>query len=279
MLDEARALHPEQYVPQSGWIHAIFNTLLALERGSYAAVATLVAETLPINADIHARAISLYRLGPASAAQGDLAAAEQHYSAVLRVFEEIAPPMSFLLAATPGSFSGMTRSLSGLAHVALWRYGAEAGLAWLDEQHALIADRTGVDVRGLARGVRERLLIAAGRYGEAAAGLVEALGYFRRAGARPRLAGALELVAAVLAARGGYEQAARTWGAAVALRGALGTPMWPVDRPDYERRVAAAREAWGAATWDAAWDSGRALTWEQAADEARAALGATGGRA
>jgi len=41
-----------------------------------------------------------------------------------------------------------------------------------------------------------------------------------------------------------------------------------VDRPEYERRVAACRAALGDDAFDAAWQAGRALTWEQAVDAA-----------
>ena len=56
--------------------------------------------------------------------------------------------------------------------------------------------------------------------------------------------------------------------AAAALREHIGAPMWPVDRPAYARRVAECRAALGDATFDAAWQEGRALTWEQAANAA-----------
>jgi hypothetical protein len=48
--------------------------------------------------------------------------------------------------------------------------------------------------------------------------------------------------------------------------------MWPVDRPEYERRVAACRASLGDAAFDAAWQAGRALMWEEAVDAALAAL-------
>jgi hypothetical protein len=46
--------------------------------------------------------------------------------------------------------------------------------------------------------------------------------------------------------------------------------MWPVDRPECERRVAEARAQLQPEIWDAAWIAGRALNWEQAAEEALA---------
>jgi hypothetical protein len=43
---------------------------------------------------------------------------------------------------------------------------------------------------------------------------------------------------------------------------------WPVDRSDYERRVAAARAQMTPDAFDAAWAAGQALTWQQAVEEA-----------
>jgi DNA-binding protein HU-beta len=56
-------------------------------------------------------------------------------------------------------------------------------------------------------------------------------------------------------------------GIAEALREQIGAPMWQVDRPEYARRVAGAREQVDPSDWEAAWMTGRALSWEQAADE------------
>jgi tetratricopeptide (TPR) repeat protein len=64
--------------------------------------------------------------------------------------------------------------------------------------------------------------------------------------------------------------AARLWGAAEVLREQIGAPMWPVDRPEYERRVAEARAQIGSEEWEVAWAAGRTLSWEQAADQALA---------
>jgi hypothetical protein len=75
-------------------------------------------------------------------------------------------------------------------------------------------------------------------------------------GAWQRVAWALEGIAGVAAKRQ-PTWAARLWGAAAALRAALGVPMWPIDRPDYERRVAAARAAMAADAFDAAWPTDR----------------------
>jgi tetratricopeptide (TPR) repeat protein len=70
----------------------------------------------------------------------------------------------------------------------------------------------------------------------------------------------LEGVAALEAALGRPEAAARLWGAAEALREALGTPIYPVDRAEYAPIIAATRAQLGEAAFAAAWDQGRQLT-------------------
>ena len=60
------------------------------------------------------------------------------------------------------------------------------------------------------------------------------------------------------------ERAARLCGAAAALRVAIGAPLHPTERADYERTVAALRVALGDAAYEAAWAQGQALTLEQA---------------
>ena len=67
--------------------------------------------------------------------------------------------------------------------------------------------------------------------------------------------------------------AARLWGAAESLREAIGMPLPPVDRVDYERSVAAARAQLGEKTFVAAWEEGRTMTAEQALAAQGAVMG------
>jgi hypothetical protein len=75
-------------------------------------------------------------------------------------------------------------------------------------------------------------------------------------------------MAAVASAQGQPARAARLWGAAAARRGALGTPLPPVEHAHYERTVAAARTALGEGAFAAAWAAGQTLPLEQAIAEA-----------
>jgi predicted ATPase len=82
-------------------------------------------------------------------------------------------------------------------------------------------------------------------------------------GLKEYVAACLEGWGAVMAAQGTPRKAARLWGAAEALREALGTPLPPVERADHEHSVAASRTALGEEPFAAAWAEGRTMTLEQ----------------
>jgi tetratricopeptide (TPR) repeat protein len=104
----------------------------------------------------------------------------------------------------------------------------------------------------------------------------ESLAAFRQVGDRYGMAFALEGLARA-GARGEAQRAAQLYAAAAALREALGAPVPPADRADYERRVAAVRACLGEAGFAAAWEEGRARSIEQTIDlaleETRQTLG------
>jgi predicted ATPase len=62
-------------------------------------------------------------------------------------------------------------------------------------------------------------------------------------------------------------EAARLWGAAEALREAIGAPLPPVYRAGYERAVAAARAQLGEGAFATAWDEGQTMPLDQVFDE------------
>ncbi len=78
------------------------------------------------------------------------------------------------------------------------------------------------------------------------------------------MASCLEGLAGVILAQGASAWAARLWGAAAALREAIGAPLPPVERADYERSVASARVQLGGKALAVAWAEGRTMTPEQA---------------
>jgi hypothetical protein len=68
----------------------------------------------------------------------------------------------------------------------------------------------------------------------------------------------------VAGAEGDAERAARLFGAAEALREALGAPLPPVERAHYDRSIATVRAALGEKAFAAAWTAGRAMPLEAA---------------
>ncbi len=91
----------------------------------------------------------------------------------------------------------------------------------------------------------------------------ESLALCREVGDK-NIAPALEGLAGVVAAQREPAWAARLWGAAKALRDAIGAPLPPVYHADYDRSVAAVRSSLGEKAFAATWAQGRAMTPEQA---------------
>jgi predicted ATPase/class 3 adenylate cyclase len=73
----------------------------------------------------------------------------------------------------------------------------------------------------------------------------------------------LEGLADMVATRGDSVRAARLWGLAEVLREAMGAPIPPVERAEYERLVTAARIQLGEKAFATAWAEGRTMTPEQ----------------
>ena len=92
----------------------------------------------------------------------------------------------------------------------------------------------------------------------------------REVGDKPGTSFALLVAASLAGGRGGPARAARLWGAAEALREAIGISLGDQDPfdYDYEGRVATARAQLEEAAWEAAWNEGRAMSPEQAIEYA-----------
>jgi hypothetical protein len=91
----------------------------------------------------------------------------------------------------------------------------------------------------------------------------ESLAMAQEIGDKELFASGLEGLASVGAVQGELAWATRLWGAAEALREAIGAPLPPVERADYEQAVAIARDRLGKDAFASAWAEGRALTAEQ----------------
>jgi DNA-binding CsgD family transcriptional regulator/tetratricopeptide (TPR) repeat protein len=81
---------------------------------------------------------------------------------------------------------------------------------------------------------------------------------------KENIAASLEGLAALETGQGAPRHAARLWGAAEALRDAIGAPIYPVYRAYLEQAIARARATLGEQAFRTAWAEGRSLTPQQA---------------
>jgi hypothetical protein len=77
------------------------------------------------------------------------------------------------------------------------------------------------------------------------------------------LATGLAGLARVVAMQGEPVWSGQLWGNAAALRDAIGAPLQPIERADYEQAVAAVRTQLGENVFMEAWSQGSAMTTEQ----------------
>jgi hypothetical protein len=106
--------------------------------------------------------------------------------------------------------------------------------------------------------------LSQGEWDQARACYGEALRQCQESADKPAIAGCLSGLAAV-AAQSQAERAARLFGAAEALREAVGFHFTPLDPGGYDRHVAALRAQLDEEAYAAAWAEGRAMPLEQAA--------------
>jgi predicted ATPase/DNA-binding CsgD family transcriptional regulator len=162
---------------------------------------------------------------------------------------------------------GLGITLSRLGITALAQGDHTAAWAYLEEGVAI--SREIEDNWALALALRN-LGIGAFRLGDyerSATWLRESLAVLREPG-NPLYMQNLELLAAAVSMQGEHGRAAWLFGAAEALREAVGAFVLPLYRAEYDRGVAATRAGLDEAAFSAAWAEGRAMTPEQAVEYA-----------
>jgi DNA-binding CsgD family transcriptional regulator len=119
---------------------------------------------------------------------------------------------------------------------------------------------------GIASSLSDLAQVEADQGNQAAARILyeESLTLAREGNYKDLLPSCLEGLAGVVAAQGELAWAAQLWGAAEALRKAIGAPLPPAKRLAYEGSIAAARNRLGEKSFAAAWAEGRTMTPEQA---------------
>ena len=236
-----------------------------------------------------ARIKALYAAGAMACVQGDYAAASPRLEESAALWRELgddaglAYALIFLSIATMGlgevaralEFAeesvalfrgaddafGLAAALSarGVVLRALGEYGAARSAL---EESAALAREAGDDWL-LALPLRSLgvVTLKQGDLPRAEAYLKESLLLsVRRGGEEYFVAQALEVLATVAAGRGHRARAARLYGAAEALREAVGSSVLPYDAGERERGLAAARGALGEGGFAAAWAEGRGMT-------------------
>ncbi len=209
---------------------------VAWDQGDHATARTLHRESLAIMRQLDDRwgtARSLNNLGNVAWDEGDYPAARALHEESLAIMRE------------RGDRGVIAASVFNLGIVAYALHDLPAAEA-LYEESLTIARELGLRQR-IASSLNELgyLDMDRGDLASAKARHEEGLAIGRELGDKRGIAFALEGLAAVAAALGFSARAARTWGAAERLRTELGSPVLPKDKPDYDRRVAAARAVHG----------------------------------
>ncbi len=254
-LEISRELYQSE-ADQAGLAEAC-NALshVAQRQGDYAAARALTTQALDLYralGDPRNTAALSVNLGVAAFEQGDYAAARQLTEASLVVFRQLRDT------------NGMATALINLGNTALDTGQLEAAHACFQEaiglERSLSNGTAATPLGGLGRTLRQM-----GDLEGARACFAESLRLRLESGERRGVAVTLTNLAYVEQAARRPEVAARLLGAAEALREALGVPILPGRRREYDELVAAVRAALEAAAFQSAWAQGRALTLEQAA--------------
>jgi predicted ATPase/DNA-binding SARP family transcriptional activator/DNA-binding CsgD family transcriptional regulator len=166
--------------------------------------------------------------------------------------------------------------LEALTLATLDAYDHEGALAYAGEAAAAyqaLGDVQGMVVALAALGM---VSLSAGDPEQAQAYLTQNLELLRGMGHKMGIAYCLLGMAGVAGERARPDRAARLWGAAEALREAIGMHLTPFDRSHYryEERLAAARALTEEDAWERAWAEGRAMSPEEAIEYALAEEGA-----
>lgn len=222
--------------------------VVARTQGDYPRAKALFEESLALArpaGDSFLHSSALANLGWVAHLQGDFARA--------RVLHE----ECLAIRRTTHDEWGLTGSLNSLGYVAL-REG-DLRRAETLHRHSLALRRTMQDKRGIATSLRNLGAVARhrGAYARAASRYRESLMLWQQLGDRSGAASCVEGIAALAAARGRATRAAHLFGAAEAAFEAIGAPLAPADRADYDHSVGTARARLSPPAFSEAWRTGR----------------------
>ncbi len=229
--------------------------VLANNRGDYEQATALFEESLAIRRELGDRrgiANSLHNLGYEAVYRGD-------YSQAAILGEE-----SLSLYRQLSEKHGIAASLFLLGYVTI--YSGDYKQARLLYEESLLLYRNLGETRGIASSLFF-LGVAAmhtADYASAESLYKESLSLYRELGDKVGMTECLEAMSALSGALEQDARAARLFGAAAALRKAVGAPLNPSDRARYEQSLATIRGRMGEESFSAFWSAGAALPLEDA---------------
>jgi predicted ATPase/Tfp pilus assembly protein PilF len=202
--------------------------------------------------DISGIASALNNLGNIACKEGDYAAGHEYY-------EE-----SLTLERTMGNRQGMAEGMANLGSLNYLRGDYAAARGFYEESLAIrreLGDRLGISttLNSQAKVARRE-----GDFATARALHRESLSIDYELGNRAYIAISLFDLGWVCVDKEEMERAATLWGAAEALREAIGTVLSTMDRSEYERCLASIQAALGERAFAAAWSAGRMMPLMQA---------------
>jgi predicted ATPase/transcriptional regulator with XRE-family HTH domain/Tfp pilus assembly protein PilF len=266
LFEETLSLWQELgYALMAGFALSLLGRV-AIRQGQYERAAQLGEESVAIGrklGHIHLMASALDATGRAFCCQGDFERARL-------LLEE-----SLALSQALDFQQDVADTLNTLGLVAYYQGDYRRATDLLEEGLAVsqaLQHRAGT---ANALSTRSEVALAQGNLARARALLVESLASFRQAGMQWNVIRGLEIMAAIDATERQSARAARLFGAASALREALGAPLPPPDRPTYDCAVESARGQLGKQAFAAAWAEARAMTLEQVIEYALNATGST----
>jgi predicted ATPase/class 3 adenylate cyclase/DNA-binding XRE family transcriptional regulator len=229
--------------------------LVAGYQGDYARAATLYTEALAIRRELgdhRGVAVALNNLGLLAARQGDYDQAEAFHTESLAIRRGL------------GDKHGVAVSLGNLGEIARGT-GASARAMTLYQEAMTLFQELG-DQLGVAVALTNLGSVACrmGDYWQAQRWFRDALILRRDLGDTQGVATCLEGLAGLLCDQGSVEQAVCLLGAAEGLRDAIGAPLPPAERLQYDQIVATARTRMDEHTFRTAWAAGRMLTMNDA---------------
>ncbi len=229
---------------------------VAVDQGEYARGRDLLTESLTINRELgNTRIVAhslLYLAQLYHVSGGDLAQAHTWLDESFALFREV------------GDKEGIASCLSLSGRLALSE-GDTASARSLNEQAlALFKEMKQQHGTALSLYALAQVAAAQGDHAGSQALYEQGVVVVRKSGDKWTILFGLEGLAAAVAAQGNHTWAAYLWGAAEALREAIGAPLPLVERAPYDRAVEALRTQLGEQAFAAAWAEGRTLSLEQA---------------